>query len=222
MAKIGGDYFDFIEFDAHCLGVVIGDVCGKGLQAAVYTGKAKDMLRAYALEDFETRASDEGGTSPRWVLSRVNRALCRQMSDMFVTMVYGVLDSRAGTFTYTNAGHPHPVVYLPQSDQVLELTPGQEGDGPINGLVGAVEQMEFSEQVLCLEPGTVLAFVTDGVTEARTGLEMLEVEGVRGVVREHARESADTIAEAIYRRVVEFAGGVLRDDVAIVVIKHDG
>ena len=86
--------------------------------------------------------------------------------------------------------------------------------------MGAVNEMQFTEQSVSLEPGAVLAMFTDGVSEARTGLDMLEVEGVREVVSRHAHESADAVAESIYRRAVEFANGVLRDDVAIVVLKN--
>jgi serine phosphatase RsbU (regulator of sigma subunit)/DNA-binding response OmpR family regulator len=221
VAKIGGDYFDFVEFDDHRLGVVIGDVCGKGLAAAIYTGKAKDMFRAYALENFENARALSQPLSPQWVLTRLNRALCYQMSDMFVTMVYGVLDTYAQTFTYTNAGHPHPLLFQPCSESLLEIKPAQGGEGPTDGLVGAVEEMEFTEQTVALEHGSVLAMFTDGVTEARTGLEMLEISGVREVVQAHATESADAIADAIFTRAREFASGVLRDDVAIVVIRHE-
>ena len=72
---------------------------------------------------------------------------------------------------------------------------------------------------IALEPGAVVTMFTDGVTEARSGGVMLQSEGVRDVVREHASERADEIASAIYSRASEFAEGRLRDDVAIIVVK---
>src|SRR5207302_8836631 len=102
-AQVGGDYYDFIELGEGRLGVVMGDVCGKGVTAAVFTAMAKYMLRAYAVED----------PSPAAVISRLNRSLYNQMSEdcMFVTMVYGVLDTGTGDFTYGRPGPPPPLHY---------------------------------------------------------------------------------------------------------------
>lgn len=205
VAQVGGDYFDFIPLDDGRLGVVIGDVCGKGVPAAIYTGKAKDMLYAYARLN----------SSPQWVMERLNHALYSQMSEecMFITMIYGVIDTKAGTFTYTNAAHP-PAVLVHADGRVEELAP--EG----NGLVGAMPEMGFTEATVPLEPGAVITMFTDGVTEARVGVEMFGQEGAREVVREHAGERAQEIAEAVFHAAQDYARGHLRDDVAIVVVKH--
>lgn len=203
-AQVGGDYYDFIALPEGRLGVVMGDVCGKGVTAAVYTAMAKYMLRAYAMED----------PSPASVLSRLNRSLYSQMSEecMFITMVYGVLDTRTGDFTYVNAAHPHPLLYQPDRDEVIELP-------TTGGMVGALPTMEFQEQQTRLQPGAVLLLYTDGVTEARTGHEMLEIQGVQEVLRQAARGSATEIWEAVLHRAREFSGDNLKDDVAIVAIK---
>ena len=233
VAQVGGDYFDFIEYGDHQIGIVIGDVCGKERAAAIYVAMAKYMLRAYALQD----------PSPQQVITRLNRALYNQMSEecMFITMVYGIIDLKAGTFTYTNAGHPAPILYQPVTRRTLELKPGLQehevsSDGgeadasettprpssltPTDGMVGAIAEMEFTETTVSLEPGSVLSLFTDGVTEARTDHEMLESTGVQEVIREMAAESADAIATGIYDRALQFSGGMLRDDVAIVVVKN--
>jgi serine phosphatase RsbU (regulator of sigma subunit)/CheY-like chemotaxis protein len=203
-AQVGGDYYDFIELPDKKLGVVMGDVCGKGVTAAVYTAMAKYMLHAYAVED----------PSPASVISRLNRALYSQMSEdcMFITMVYGVLDKQTGEFTYVNAAHPHPLIYHPERDEVSELA-------TTGGMVGALPNMEFEEKQTRLEPGAVLLLYTDGVTEARTGQEMLETQGVVEVLRKTARGSARSIWEAVFHRALEFSDGNLKDDVAIVAIK---
>lgn len=208
VAQVGGDYFDFIELSEGRLGVVIGDVCGKDLPAVRYTAMAKYYLRAYAYED----------PSPSRVLTQLNRALYREMSDdcMFVTMIYGVLNTQTGTFTYSSGAHPNPILYAARTGECRELM-APDGTG---GMLGAFEQTDFAERTIDLEPGSVLALFTDGVTEARTGLVMLESAGVQEVIRAHASESARQIADAIYSTAVEFAKGVLRDDVAIVVIKN--
>jgi len=239
VAQIGGDYYDFIELDRHHLGIVIGDVCGKGLTAAIYTGKAKDMLYAYARENFEHARESGESPSPLWVITRLNRALYSQMSEdcMFITMFFGILDTRTGAFNFTNAAHPPPILKQPQSNELLELAPGGcvrvdedsppdldpmvGDDRPVNGMVGAFEGMTFTEHSITLEPHAVLSLFTDGVTEARVGSVMLQSEGVRDVVEMHFAKSADAIADAIYARASEFAQGRLRDDVAIVVLKFN-
>jgi serine phosphatase RsbU (regulator of sigma subunit)/CheY-like chemotaxis protein len=203
-AQIGGDYYDFIELPDGRLGVVMGDVCGKGVTAAVFTAMAKYMLRAYAIED----------PSPASVITRLNRSLYSHMSEdcMFITMVYGVLDTRTGLFTYVNAAHPYPLIYHPDREEIVELP-------TTGGMVGAMPAMEFQEGQSRLEPGSVLLLYTDGVTEARTGSEMLETQGVQAVLRRATDASANRICELVYRRAVEFSGGRLKDDAAIVAIR---
>lgn len=207
LAQIGGDYYDFIDLGDRRLGIVIGDVCGKGLTAAVYTARAKDILYAYAREN----------SSPAWVVSRVNRALHDQLSDraMFTTLFYGVFNPEDGSLVYTNAAHPAGLLYNPRDGRVREL-------GTTGGVVGALEELTYAEETVILEPGAVLALYTDGVTEARLGGEMLETEGVRDVVMRCAGGSPDELADGIYNRAMEFSGGDLHDDVAIVVLKYCG
>src|SRR5438132_1610183 len=146
-AQVGGDYYDFIELGDGRLGVVMGDVCGKGVTAAVFTAMAKYMLRAYAVEN----------PNPASVITRLNRSLYSQMSEdcMFITMVYGVLDTRTGDFAYVNAAHPHPLIYHPDREEVSELP-------TTGGMVGAMPSMEFQEGRTRLAPGSVLLLYTDG------------------------------------------------------------
>lgn len=203
--QIGGDYYDFLEIDADRVGVVIGDVCGKGRAAVSYIAMAKYMLRAYAREN----------PTPQDVIRRLNSALYHEWSEecMFITMVYGIIDRRDGSFTYTNAAHPPPILYQPDGDEVLELM-------PTGGMIGAMEEMEFDQRVVQLQHGSVISMFTDGVTEARKGPEMLESIGVQEVVRARHADSVEAIAAAIHGRALEFADGILKDDVAIVVVRN--
>jgi serine phosphatase RsbU (regulator of sigma subunit)/DNA-binding response OmpR family regulator len=203
--QVGGDYYDFIELAEGRLGIVLGDVCGKGVTAVVFTAMAKYMLRAYVVQD----------PSPDAALASLNRALYNHMSEdcMFITMVYGVLDTRTGEFTYVNAAHPHPLLYRSASGCFEELA-------TTGGMVGALPQMEFHTQQVRLRPGDVLALFTDGVTEARVGGDMLEATGVEKVMRETAALPAEAIARAIFERAHEHSGGNLKDDVAIAVLKR--
>jgi serine phosphatase RsbU (regulator of sigma subunit)/DNA-binding response OmpR family regulator len=231
VAQVGGDYYDFVTDEAnHRIGFVIGDVCGKGIEATRYVAMAKFYLRAYALES----------SSPAWIMGRLNRALYTQMSEecTFITMFFGVLDRQTGNFIYTNAAHPPPILRDGATGKLLELEPNgprvvwpdepEEAEArphtstrtPTNGMVGAFETMEFTEHSLTLPPESVFALFTDGVTEARSEGYMLESSGVRDVIREHATQSPTAIANAIYSRAMEAGAGMLRDDVAIVVAKR--
>src|SRR5262249_41841991 len=131
-----------------------------------------------------------------------------------LTLVYGVLDRQMPALTYVNAGHPSPVVYEPNRGVCRELA-------ATGGVVGAAPEMAYTQASVTLQPGFLLALFPDGVTEARTGEEMLGSAGVSSVVEEHASESANSIVEAILERARRFAGGELHDDVAIAVIRNE-
>jgi AmiR/NasT family two-component response regulator len=206
-ARVGGDFFDFIELGRDQIGIVLGDVCGKGLAAATHTSMARHMLRAYSLEDPE----------PAHVLARLNRALCHQADNdsLFVTVVYGVLDLRTRTLVYGSAGHPPPVIYEPAAQRARELN-------STGGIIGALPELAYGAERVELPPGVRLALFTDGVTEAHVSEQMLESSGVCRVIEEHATEGAEEIAEAIFSRARQFSGGYLRDDIAIVVLESEG
>jgi sigma-B regulation protein RsbU (phosphoserine phosphatase) len=180
-------------------------VCGKGIATATFTAMARHMLRAYCLED----------PAPEQVLTRLNRALCQQMTDdcPFVSLLYGVLDRRDASFTYCSAGHPAPLLWEVERQVCRTLD--------LNGAVmGMFPEREYAQERVTLPRGTLLVMFTDGVTEARTGSNMMESAGVREVVEKHATEPAQAIADAILVRARQFAGGCLRDDVAILVIRN--
>ena len=203
--RVGGDYFDFIPLDRRRLGVVIGDVCGKGLSASLYTAMAKYTLRAYAREEAE----------PEQVLYRLNQTLAAEIDDdeRFVTLVYGVLDLEAATFTYANAGHPGPVLYDPTTHSCQQL-------GATGGVIGAFPDWQYEQRTVSLPPGGVLTLFTDGVTEAGGCLDPLDGLDLCAALQGHMAETVDGIARALFDRAQELAGGHLSDDVAIVVIRR--
>jgi sigma-B regulation protein RsbU (phosphoserine phosphatase) len=206
VGRVGGDFFDFIPLTGNRIGVVVGDVCGKGITTANYTTMARHMLRAYSLED----------PDPVRVLERLNHALFPLMSEEhpFLTVVYGVVDTEASAFTYAAAGHPGPVLYDPihRACRPLEAT---------GGVVGALEDLQCGKRQAALPAGAVLALVTDGVTEARQGGEMFEGAGVCSVVQACATRPPNEIADAVLAEARAFAGGRLIDDVVIVVLRHE-
>jgi len=197
----GGDCYDVLRLTDTHLAISIGDVCGKGLPAAMLMSNLLASVRAFA----------DSARAPREVVSSTNRALSRQ-SDVrrFVTLFYGVYNSSTRLFVYTNAGHNPPMVAR-RDGSVERLSTG--------GLVtGVFEETSYEEGVVALEPGDRLVLFTDGITEARSadGAEF-DDEGLLGVVAQHRGTDARTLVEAIFDRVSTFTGGPLQDDATVVV-----
>lgn len=147
--EVGGDFYDFFPAGEGRLGVVIGDVSGKGVPAALFMAVTRTLLRS-------TVASE---ASPAACLAQVNRLLCRENEQgMFVTLFYGVLDAGSGEFAYANAGH-NPPWLLRASGGVEPLPP--TGDP----MLGAFDDTAYREASCTLRPGDALFLYTDGVTE---------------------------------------------------------
>lgn len=203
-SEIGGDFYDLIEIQDLKYAVVIGDVAGKGLDAAVYTGMARYMIQAYSSED----------PDPASVVSRVNSALCRYTpASKFVTLVYGILDTTTWQFTYTNAGHEPPFHFSKEEGTVSML----DNTGPA---AGALLDAEYSSDTVTLSPGDALVLYTDGATEVRNEGRYLGTEGLEEIVVKELSQDGGDPAERIFERVRSYADGYLRDDVAILLIRR--
>ena len=206
-STVGGDFFDLFPLGEHRRGVVMADVSGKGLKAAVQTAMLKYTLRGFALEDPD---------SPARVLARVNDVLCSPMSshDGFVTLFYGVLDTQSGEMAYANAGHEPPLLREAATGTVRPLPPC---DGLAFGAMGGVIYEECRDG---LAPGDLLLLYTDGVTEARADDgSFLELEGLTALLP-RPDVSASECIRAVYDGISAFAGDVHRDDIAMLVLRR--
>lgn len=200
-ALVGGDFYDIIELSEGKLGLAIGDVSGKGLQAAVHTAMIKFSLRAYVSEH----------QSPAAALKLLNKAVTEAVgTDAFVTMFYGVLDTVTGSFTYANAGHEPPLHV--SNGTYIELPP----TGPVLGLDAAAD---FEEASLTLTRGDILFIYTDGISEARVGGLMMGIEGIAQKLLTCNTMGCEDVAKSIHQAALEFGGGVLKDDVAILAVR---
>lgn len=199
---VGGDFYDVVEFGDGRYGVGIGDVAGKGVDAAVYTAMARYMIRAYSADD----------PDPLYVVPRLNAALCRYMpSGKFVTLVYGVLDTKSRTFRYVNAGHELPFVYR-YDERILDTL---VTTGPA---AGALIDSEYTSESICFNSGDVFVFYTDGATEVKRHGKFLETEGLKAIVLEELKGEFLDLPERIMEAIRRY-GDTLRDDVAILAIK---
>jgi serine phosphatase RsbU (regulator of sigma subunit) len=168
---VGGDFYDVIHLDANRFALVIGDVSGKGMPAALYMAQTHSLLRA------EARRED----SPLAVLHSVHRLLqALGRSGMFVTVFYGIVDSTARRLTYTRAGHNRPL--LLRGGEILPLG----GEGTILGFPD-LEDLYLSEEMLDLSPGDRLVLYTDGLIDlVATGGQPFGLERLVELLQSHA------------------------------------
>jgi serine phosphatase RsbU (regulator of sigma subunit) len=200
---VGGDFYDVLDFGEGRYGVVIGDVAGKGLDAAVYTAMSRYMIQAYSAQDID----------PVYVVTKLNEALCRYTpSAKFVTLFYGLLDIEEGVLTYVNAGHELPFVYRNTEDRLETL----QTTGPA---AGAVQQAEYVDERIPFEPGDMLILYTDGATEVRSEGKFLGTEGLQRLVNGQIRLGVHDLPQGILESVQSYANDYLRDDLAILVVK---
>jgi len=148
--EVGGDFYDFFLISENELCVVVGDVSGKGVPAALFMAVTRTMIKTCAADD----------TSPASIMTRVNDTLSTDNPEcMFVTLFLGVCNVKSGEFIYTNAGHNPP--YIKRASGEIECI--DQLHGPIAGAVGGVS---YKQGKLGLKKGDLLYMFTDGVSEA--------------------------------------------------------
>jgi len=147
--EMGGDFYDFFLIDDKRLGVVIADVSGKGVPAAIFMAVSRSLLKATAL----------ASVSPSACLEHVNRLLCPDNdSAMFVTVFYGILHTESGELEFSNGGHNVP--YIIGHDRIVPV--GQ----PAGTALGIVDDARYHTNRMSINAGETLVLYTDGVTEA--------------------------------------------------------
>jgi len=201
--RVGGDFIDVFEVDGPKVGISLGDVSGKGIDAAVTTSLVRTTLRVHALD----------GQPPARVADKAN-AVMRKFTetDAYVTLWFGLLNTKTGLLRYISAGHP-PALVMSASGEIRLL----ECPDPI---LGAFDDACFSERRTVLASGDRLVLYSDGVTEARAPSGgFLGEDGVLGVVGRHDGEDTLGLSEAIMNDVVAFSEGLLRDDVAVLAVE---
>jgi phosphoserine phosphatase RsbU/P len=212
MAKeVGGDFFDVIPLEVvpigkGQLGIMIADVSGKGIPAALFMALSRIVVRVNATWY---------GRRPAAAIRDANTIISNDSrSGMFVTLFYGFLDSTSRTLTYVNAGHNPPIHY-------------RAADGTLNELaatgiaMGAMDDAEYTQEIVKLAPGDIIVLYTDGITEAENAqLEMFGVERLEKTILAGAQLPSKDLSDEILDAVKIFTGGHPQsDDITLMVIR---
>lgn len=203
--EVGGDLYDFFLLDDDRLGFVMGDVSGKGIPAAIFMAVSRTLIRATALK----------GISPDECLTYVNRLLCQEsVASMFVTVFYGIINFKTGELNYSNGGHNPPYVLSKDGKlRLVELTGGLA--------LGVVEDFQFKNKVIQLEPGDRIFTFTDGVTEAMDPeFELYSDERLEDFLKERFSLNATELVKECFQDVHKYAkGAVQSDDITVLAVK---
>ena len=203
--EVGGDYFDFINSISYRLGILVADVSGKGLAAALIMVTFRAYLLATIINELSMRV----------VMARVNRLLHETTEgERFITTFYGLIDPENKRLLYINAGHNPPL--LLRADGTKKLL--DQSGLPL----GVFADSRYSESVVDFLPGDILALYTDGVTEARNSKdETFGLERLEAVVRQAGELRAHEICQAVTTSVNDFSTdiGGPEDDLTISIIK---
>jgi len=202
---VSGDYYDFIPLGRTRIGIVLADISGKGIFAALLMASLQAALRSSAMADAQCGAAE--------VVSRVNSQLFRSTSDdRYATLFYAVYDSEGQTLTYTNAGHLAPLFI--SDGQVKLLDQG-------GMVVGVFENSAYTQATLQVRPGSLLVAFSDGLTEPENVYgEEFGMERLRAEILRHRNAPAPRLAEDLVLAVEQWAGMADEsDDITVVVAR---
>ena len=202
-SQVGGDFYSAWPIDGGRLAMLVGDVSGKGVEAAGMTAMVRYMAEALS----------QHGDEPAPIVTELNALLHTRLPDgSIVTLVLAVLDPAAGTLQWCSAGHPPPVLIDAAGNQTLLEEPGPP--------CGAFEGASFSGHRAAFREGDVLVLYTDGIIEARRQGREFGEEGLRNALRDAAGEGPAQLARSVYAAARTWSGGRLTDDVAIAVARR--
>ena len=206
--EVGGDFYDFFLVDDDHLAMVVADVSGKGVPAALFMVIAKTLIKNRA----------QMGSSPEEVLKNVNNQLCEgNDAELFVTVWMGILEISTGKGWAVNAGHEHPVI--------------RRGDGPYelvrykhSPAVAVMQGLNFRQHEFQLNPGDALFVYTDGVPEATSASkELFGDERMLRVLNVHKGASPEELLPAMHREIDAFVGDAPQfDDITMLMLEYKG
>ncbi|MGH9395712.1 MAG: SpoIIE family protein phosphatase [Terriglobia bacterium] len=217
---VSGDYYDFLELGHNQVGLVLGDVSGKGIYAALLMAGIQSAVRTQLYDgnapEAENGANHRLTFSTATVLDRLNRQVYENTPDAkYATFFYAIFDAEKRTLLYTNAGHPPPFLFRRNALSRLEAG---------GTVLGIFPGSQYQQEMVQLEPGDVLLAYTDGLVEPENsyGEEFGEARLVK-TIREAIDSPPEILAEGIYRGVMDWTGGgEPQDDMTMLYLKTTG
>ncbi|MEI6305441.1 MAG: SpoIIE family protein phosphatase, partial [Deltaproteobacteria bacterium] len=205
-AHVGGDYYDFFQYENHSIDMLIADVSGHSVGAALIMAEVRTLLRAQA----------NSALNASTILETLNSQLYEDLtrSELFITMFYARYHAETSRLSFANAGHNHPLIMRTGESSCISL----DAEGLI---IGVKKSVVFEERIIELHKGDVVLFYTDGLNEATNhDGEQFGVERIWDHLLSVAFLPVPEIIDSFYRRVSEFSGsGTLQDDISLVVLK---
>ena len=205
--EIGGDFLDVFMTEHGKVGILIGDVSGKGIEATALAVTTRSTVGAFAYDS----------SCPGDALGHANAILTARQEDFehFVTAFLVILDPARGDISYSTAGHPPAIISRANGDTELMCS-------YYNAPLGIMSRSQFEQANSCLMPGDKIILYTDGVSEARSPVYgFFGTEGVERVLAAYGRATPDELVLEILNAMRDWADGNLRDDTAILVIGRD-
>lgn len=202
-AKVGGDFYDLFELEHERVGIVVGDVSGKGLEAATLTSLVKTTIKVYAYEGF----------SPASVMAKTNDLVNRiSGSRVFITIFFGILDTRTGILVYCSAGHPPAILKRHLGETLFLIT-----SSPV---IGVFHGLNYIDDQVAIERGDMVVLYTDGVTEARCDSGFFGDTRLALFMKNLAPMPVKQVPGAIFNEILRCTGGRLSDDIALLAISY--
>ena len=201
---VSGDYYDFIRIDAHKIGFVIGDVAGKGIAASLLMSELRGMLHIIAPRE----------RSPKRAISILNPPIYNYSPvEMFITLIYGILNCQTYELKYVSCGHNAPILWQDRYKNALVL--------PAGGIaLGVVDGGEFTDRIkeyeIRLYPKDRILFYTDGVVDTRDTQSMHGIDWLREVISDESIDSPEKLIETIVNTATLSGNRELHDDIALI------
>ncbi|MBE0429006.1 MAG: SpoIIE family protein phosphatase [Thermoleophilia bacterium] len=201
--KVGGDFYDFLELGGSRIAVAVGDVCGKGIEAATYTAMIKYMLRAYLGE----------GYFPGDCLTRLNVNIASQLSaERFITACLAIIDTSSRVMIYSSAGHPPPVICRPGHASIVKTRSAVP--------LGVLPDQQYLSSQLPLDDVCQVILYSDGLIEARPeGGEPFGEARLAQEVTDTCKRPAQHVADDLAAAAVSYSESRLKDDIALLVVR---
>lgn len=209
-STVGGDFYDFVRVSENELGIAIGDISGHGIEAALLVGLAKKLLEIHG----------RGRRSPGETLLLANADIYPDLdAKTFVTVFYGILDTRTRSFRFSRAGHNPLIIFNPARTPRLQVL---DSKGMALGMdAGAIFQQSIEEVEVRLEPGDLVFQYTDGVVESMNHeKEEFGLERLYATIEEHGENEAEYVLYQVEKAIQDFREGARqKDDVTMVAIR---